>query len=83
VIFSKKSGKRFVACDRYPECKTTFSLPQKGLIKPTDEKCERCSWPIILIITKGKRPWKFCLNPNCPSKQEYYDRMHKQDGQKH
>ncbi|MEM3500248.1 MAG: DNA topoisomerase I [Candidatus Woesearchaeota archaeon] len=74
ILFSKKSGKRFIACDRYPECKTTFSIPQKGMVKPSEEKCEKCSWPIVLIINKGKRPWKFCLNPECPSKQEYYEK---------
>jgi DNA topoisomerase-1 len=75
IIFSKKSKKRFLACNRYPECKTTFSIPQSGMAKPSGEKCERCGYPIVLIISKGRRPWKFCINPLCPTKKEYYDKM--------
>jgi len=69
VIFSKKSKKRFIACDAYPKCKTTFSLPQKGLVKSADKICPECGYPVIMVITKGKRPWVFCINPNCKGKQ--------------
>jgi DNA topoisomerase-1 len=75
IIFSKKSKKRVSACNRYPDCRTTYSIPQNGLAKPSGEKCERCGFPIVLIISKGKRPWKFCVNTNCPAKKEYYDKM--------
>lgn len=69
IIKSKKTGKRFLACNAYPECKTTFSLPQNGLIKKADKICE-CGWPMLLLIKKGRRPWQFCFNPNCKNKQE-------------
>lgn len=72
VLFSKKSKKRFLACDQYPKCKTTFSLPQKGLVKSTDAVCKECGFPIVLIINKGKRPWRLCINPNCKTKEDYY-----------
>ncbi len=71
IITSKKTRKRFIACDRYPECKTTFGIPQSGGIKPIAEKCEKCGSPMVVILYKGKKPWKFCINPNCPSKEEY------------
>jgi DNA topoisomerase-1 len=58
-----------LACDAYPECKTTFSLPPYGLIKKADKTCDKCQWPILMTIRKGKRPWEFCFNPNCQSKQ--------------
>jgi DNA topoisomerase-1 len=70
IIKSKASGKRFIACDKYPECKTTFGIPQGGSIKAVKEVCKDCSYPMILVLTAGKRPWKLCLNPNCPSKQQ-------------
>ena len=70
IIVSRASGKRFVACDKYPECKTTFGIPQGGAIKPVKELCKDCGYPMILVLTKGKRPWRLCLNPNCPSKQQ-------------
>ncbi len=70
IRHSKKTGKQFIACNQYPKCKTTFSLPQNALVKPTNEKCPHCGWPLVLVIRKGKRPWKLCFNPNCPSKLE-------------
>ncbi len=70
VRHSKKTGKQFIACDQYPKCKTTFSLPQNALILPTNEKCQYCGWPLVLVIRKGKRPWKMCFNPNCPGKNK-------------
>ncbi len=69
IIYSRKTRKKFVACNQYPKCKTTFSLPQNGLIKKTDKICE-CGFPILMLIRKGKRPWFFCFNPNCSKKQK-------------
>jgi len=69
VIFSKATKKRFLACNRYPDCKTTWSLPQVGLLKFLPEK-HSCGTPMIAIIKKGSKPWKLCPNPNCPEKQQ-------------
>lgn len=68
VIRKNKEGRQFLACNEYPECKTTYSLPPYGLIKKTDKTCE-CGFPILITIRKGKRPWEFCFNPNCPKRQ--------------
>ena len=62
VIRRSKRGKRFAACNEYPECKTTFPLPQYGFIKVLDEKCE-CGLQRLLLIKKSKPPWNFCMNP--------------------
>ncbi len=67
IITSKATGKHFLACNKYPDCKTTFPLPQKGLIKILDKKCKSCGTPTIQVITKGRRPWEFC--PNCAGKK--------------
>jgi DNA topoisomerase-1 len=58
----------FVACNQYPKCKTTFSLPSNALIKPAKKICETCKYPLVIAIKKGKRPQDFCLNKKCPSK---------------
>jgi len=68
--YSPKFKRGFVACNRYPECKITFSLPPQGLIKKTDKICEKCGFPLLMSIRKGKRPWVFCFNPECPSRTE-------------
>ena len=58
----------FAACNKYPKCKTTFSLPSNALIKPAKKLCETCKYPMVLAIKRGKRPQDFCLNKQCPSK---------------
>ncbi len=69
---SKKSKKRFVGCSAFPKCTNTFSLPQKGLILTTRDMCKSCQYPMVKVISKGKRPWELCINPECPGKDEKY-----------
>ena len=69
LMIRKGKFGNFIACDKYPDCKTTFPLPKTGLIKATDELCEECEYPKILIIKKRKKPQSLCINPDCPSKQ--------------
>jgi DNA topoisomerase-1 len=70
ILRSRKTGKRFVGCSNYFEgkCNVTFPLPQSGTVKPLDSVCKSCGWPTLRVWMKGKRTWKLCLNPNCPSK---------------
>ena len=70
ILRSKKTGKRFVGCTNYFEgkCNVTFPLPQSGTVKPLNNTCKSCGCPILHVWMKGKRSWKLCLNPNCPSK---------------
>jgi len=66
---SRASKKRFIACSGYPKCKFTWPLPQKGVLTVTKNKCEECN-TTILQTRSGRRPWKFCPNPDCKSKDE-------------
>ncbi len=59
----------FAACNKYPECTTTFKLPAKALVKPTDKTCEHCKHPIIQVIRAKRKPQEVCLNPDCPTKK--------------
>jgi DNA topoisomerase I len=68
-----KSKKRFAGCTNYSssKCLATSPLPQKGTIKSTRKKCEKCNWPVISAtgINQGKRyQWEFCINSSCPLK---------------
>jgi len=71
ILYNRTSRRYFVACNAYPECKTTFSLPPNSLIKKTDKICEKCGSPILMSIRKGKRPWEFCFNPECITNTEW------------
>jgi DNA topoisomerase-1 len=72
IIYSKKTGKRFVGCTNYFEgtCKAAFPLPQRGSVRTAGNVCKSCGWPVVRIWMKGKRPWNLCLNPKCPLKVE-------------
>ena len=71
INYSKKTRRFFVACDAYPECTNTYSLPPNGIIKKTGKVCEECEYPTLMRLSKGKRPWTFCWNPECPTNAEW------------
>lgn len=69
IITSKKTGKRFAGCTNYEKgCSHSYPLPQKGKIESTEDVCEECGAPIIEVKRRGWKPWRLCINPNCPSK---------------
>ena len=64
-----KRGKfgMFVACDKYPDCKTTFKLPSNGKVVTSEKMCEHCKHPMISVLKRGKKQ-EVCINIECPSK---------------
>ncbi|PIN91217.1 DNA topoisomerase I [Candidatus Pacearchaeota archaeon CG10_big_fil_rev_8_21_14_0_10_32_14] len=85
ITYSRKNKKYFIACNAYPNCKTTFSLPPNGNIKKVEDKnqddglkkCEHCQFPLLMTLRSGKRPWIFCFNSNCPSNKARLDEYRK------
>ena len=69
---SRKTKKRFIGCNAYPGCTKTFSLPQSGLALTTKDVCKHCKFPVVRIITKGRKPWDLCINSECTGKNEKY-----------
>ncbi|HEX6586974.1 MAG TPA: DNA topoisomerase I [Solirubrobacterales bacterium] len=80
IIKARKSGKRFVGCsgwdgdnpDSPDSCDQTFPLPQRvrGLYK-IEEVCSVCErTPRLQVVPWRGRPWKLCLNDDCPSMAE-------------
>jgi DNA topoisomerase-1 len=61
----KKDGKygAFAACNNYPDCETTFSLPDDAKIVPTDEVSDT-GHPMVKVIQKGKSPQTISVNPD-------------------
>ncbi len=85
VRYGRAYKRYFVACNAYPDCKTTYSLPPQGVMKPAKiakddeekgvkkgdmEKCVECGFPMVAAFKRGKAPWRFCFNPDCPTNEE-------------
>jgi DNA topoisomerase-1 len=72
IIYSRKTRKRFIGCTNYfkGQCKTSFPLPQRGIVKPIGKHCKSCGWPQMLVWTRGRKPWRLCFNPSCPLKRK-------------
>lgn len=77
ILYSRKTGKRFIGCTNYfkGKCETSFPLPQKGSVRPLGKNCRGCGWPTVQVRIKGKRPWTLCFNPDCPLKKERRKRI--------
>jgi DNA topoisomerase-1 len=77
ILYSRKTGKRFIGCTNYfkGKCKTSFPLPQRGSVRPLGRNCRGCGWPTVQVRIKGKRPWTLCFNPDCPLKKERKKRI--------
>ena len=60
----------FVSCNKYPECKTIFSLPGGALFRPAKKECPDCGFSMVLSIRRSKKPQELCFNPKCPTKKE-------------
>ncbi|MEM3798223.1 MAG: DNA topoisomerase, partial [Candidatus Bathyarchaeia archaeon] len=72
ILYSRKTGKRFIGCTNYfkKQCNAAFPLPQKGNARPTGRNCRGCGWPIVQVKIKGRRPWNLCFNPKCQLREE-------------
>lgn len=72
ILYSKKTGKRFIGCTNYfkKRCGTAFPLPQRGIVRPLGRNCPGCGWPTVQIRIKGRRPLNLCFNLECPLKED-------------
>ncbi|MBR5259703.1 MAG: DNA topoisomerase I [Eggerthellaceae bacterium] len=64
-----KTLKRSITCENFDSCQTRYPLPQYGNLTATEEACERCGAPMV-IVTTSRGPWKLCPNFECPAKAE-------------
>ena len=69
ITYSPKNRKFFVACSGYPACKNTYSLPPYKVNK-TGKNCEKCGFPLLMVLQKGKKPWIFCFNTECETNRK-------------
>lgn len=70
VVYSRRTRRRFVGCTGYfkKKCSFTLPLPQRGKLDSLGDKCKGCGYPIVMIQERGRRPWRYCINPDCPTK---------------
>ena len=40
----------------------------------TGKTCEECKTPIIQVHAQGRRPFRMCLDMNCPTKKDWLDK---------
>ncbi len=66
---SETTGRRFVRCENFDVCETSYPLPQRGKLSATGETCPDCGAPIVEIET-ARGPWRTCINMNCPAKEK-------------
>jgi DNA topoisomerase I len=78
IRYTPRFKSYFIACNKYPDCKKSFSLPRGFLARRSDKVCDACGMPEVVLIRKGSRPWQFCINPDCKKKEEYKKKVSKQ-----
>ena len=66
VVRRSRRGRRFLGCDRYPECTNTHPLPQMGIIVSGEQPCPECGAPMIKQIDRGREE-TFCVDSECPT----------------
>ncbi len=71
IIRSHKTRKRFIGCSNYYNgCDASSPLLQKAKLRAIKQKCEICSWPIVLFRYSRKQKWnRQCGNINCDSRK--------------
>jgi DNA topoisomerase-1 len=67
AIRNPNTLKRYARCTNYEVCQTSYPLPALGDITPTNEPCDACGAPEIVIATK-RGPWRICPNIECPTR---------------
>ncbi len=70
IRVSRASHKRFVGCSGYPACHNSWPLPQSGGVQVLPNVCKKCGIHKMILIRKSKRPFTFCPNLECPSRDK-------------
>ena len=66
---SERTGKRFIRCENYEECGTSYPLPARGELHALGETCPDCGAPMVEVVTQ-RGPWRICVNMDCPGKEK-------------
>ncbi len=67
VKTNPSTHKRYIRCENYDECNTSYPMMQRGEYESTNEYCDACGSPEITYHT-NRGPWKVCVNMDCPKR---------------
>jgi len=72
LVRNRKTGKRFAGCSNFLNgtCDVSYPLPQRGKILVTGEGCPHCGAPVVKVLRGRRRPWRLCINIDCPGKKK-------------
>ncbi|MCA9459248.1 MAG: topoisomerase DNA-binding C4 zinc finger domain-containing protein [Nanoarchaeota archaeon] len=59
---AKKTGKKFVGCDNYPDCKTIFNLPMVPVVKPIPNQPDEEGKIYVFAGKSDGNMQKVCIN---------------------
>ena len=81
IVIKKSRFGYFAACNKYPECKTTYPFPRNASIIPMGKACEKCGTPIITVRRAGRRPFRMCLDTKCETKANWGKKKEPENGE--
>ncbi|MFH1752397.1 MAG: DNA topoisomerase I [archaeon] len=78
VIRKSRYGKRFLGCNNYPKCTTTYPLPQKGRLYTLDKTCPECGKPTVKLVGQRYR-FEMCVDMDCKTKDGWKKKKAEKD----
>ncbi len=66
---SERTAKRFIRCENFEDCGTSYPLPARGALTALNVTCPDCGAPMVEVKT-DRGPWKICVNMDCPAKEK-------------
>lgn len=71
--YSRKTKKKFVACDKYPNCKTIFNIPQAPVVKGLEDGAVDEKGGIWILAGKSSSNLrKICINEKVDEDKKKY-----------
>jgi DNA topoisomerase-1 len=65
LIMRSHRGKRFVGCSKFPKCRNSFALPQRGKLDVSENTCNLCGAPMLRFGRGRSKKKEVCINMKC------------------
>jgi DNA topoisomerase-1 len=67
LIMRSHRGKRFVGCSKFPKCRNSYALPQRGKLDVSENTCSKCGAPMLKFGRGRGKKKEVCINMKCPN----------------